>query len=357
MHGLNAIKRPQLWCRPRTDRLVGMKRGLTLVEVLVTVAIIGMLLGLLLPAVQAVRESARQTDCANRMRQIGQALSGYHLVHKQFPSAIRADGSWRGHPLAAPSPFSAFTQLLPFLEANGLYNHFNFKTEATYSPNLTPDALNVQNTTMSNIRLAQFLCPSDTRTDSPGCNFRLSTGDKPFMHETSAQGGGGAFPGIFSSADREFSDGLSNTVGLSEALTGSGTDRYNRTRDFWFSGLGALGGRVSSDSMRSACASLGQTPSSYYSHAGKYWSIGAYNQTCYNHVSGPVEAFGNCSVDLPPDGKAPTGGSFAARSMHHKTVNVLMMDGAVRRFGQSIDLALWRALSTRSGSENLSALP
>src|SRR5262245_40516695 len=96
-------------------------RGFTLVELLVVIAIIGVLVALLLPAVQAAREAARRMKCSNNVKQIGLAMHNYHSTHNCFPAGrmrSTVDGQGRC--------FSAYAHLLPYLEAQNLYNQINF---------------------------------------------------------------------------------------------------------------------------------------------------------------------------------------------------------------------------------------
>jgi prepilin-type N-terminal cleavage/methylation domain-containing protein len=105
--------------------------GFTLVELLVVIAIIGVLVALLLPAVQAAREAARRTQCTNNLKQIAIALHNYHDTHRTFPP-----GGWneanRGNRLA----FNAF--ILPFMEQQAVYDEFNFEHNHYTGPNLNP---------------------------------------------------------------------------------------------------------------------------------------------------------------------------------------------------------------------------
>src|SRR5262245_54578424 len=117
--------------------------GFTLVELLVVIAIIGMLVSLLLPAVQQAREAARRMSCGNRVKQIGLALHNYEAVHKIFPPAYitfnpAADGTAFGVSYGdeyrnGPSGFAWGALLLPFVEQQPLYEQFNFNV-ACWAP-------------------------------------------------------------------------------------------------------------------------------------------------------------------------------------------------------------------------------
>ena len=133
------------------------KRGFTLVELLVVIAIIGVLVALLLPAVQAAREAARRSDCMNRLRQIGLACQNHHDARGSFPSAVSTT-------LQDPQPGGAqkyFTshsyiaQILPFMEGQTLTNQINFKKHW-----IAPE-----NGVARNTQLPSFRCPSQLESE------------------------------------------------------------------------------------------------------------------------------------------------------------------------------------------------
>src|SRR5207247_7938784 len=122
------------------------RRGFTLVELLVVIAIIGVLVALLLPAVQAARESVRRSQCMNNLRQIGLALHTYHDTFRVFPpSYLTVPG---GSPsMGPPDPdngdagpgWTALMMILPQIEQGNLYNSFDLNTPASSSKYATPD--------------------------------------------------------------------------------------------------------------------------------------------------------------------------------------------------------------------------
>jgi prepilin-type N-terminal cleavage/methylation domain-containing protein len=126
--------------------------GFTLVELLVVIAIIAILIALLLPAVQSVRESARRVQCANNLRQMVLAAHNYESVHRHFPSAYRAQGLNPG--------WSWGSYLLPFLEQNNLYDFGKVETTA-FGGGANPVMPNPYSTTL----LPLFRCPSDLGPD------------------------------------------------------------------------------------------------------------------------------------------------------------------------------------------------
>src|SRR4051812_37748601 len=149
------------------------RRGFTLIELLVVIAVIGVLIALLLPAVQAAREAARRSQCTNNLKQIGLALHNYHSSNNVFPigqgvccfSTILND-TGTGH---GPS---VLVYLLSNMEQQSLSNAFNF----THG-NLASGALTWLNTTVSESSVAAYLCPSDAGTPfKQGTNYAASIG-------------------------------------------------------------------------------------------------------------------------------------------------------------------------------------
>lgn len=109
------------WIAPMPQR----KPGFTLVELLVVIAIIGVLVALLLPAVQAAREAARRTQCSNNLKQIGLATLNFEDTYKYLPRAK----------FSKPAPTGVFTQILPYMEQKNLYDKYDFNQSATAAAN------------------------------------------------------------------------------------------------------------------------------------------------------------------------------------------------------------------------------
>jgi prepilin-type N-terminal cleavage/methylation domain-containing protein len=131
--------------------------GFTLIELLVVIAIIGVLIGLLLPAVQQAREAARRTQCNNNLKQIGLALHNYHDTYKMFPGN---NPDWGGTGIAQPHCF--LTYILPYLDNSQLYERINFTGAGAGESYVIPL---FQNKTAYNARIAAYVCPSDPTQD------------------------------------------------------------------------------------------------------------------------------------------------------------------------------------------------
>src|SRR5262245_39260855 len=129
-------------------RVASPRRGaFTLIELLVVIAIIAVLMGLLVPAVQKVREAAARAECANNLHQIGLAYHNYENINKRFPPALYTDP-------AKTVGWGIF--LLPYIEQTNLYTTYNFNAPFFYT-NL---AFGIDNQSVSNTPIAVFRCPS-----------------------------------------------------------------------------------------------------------------------------------------------------------------------------------------------------
>ena len=208
------------------------RRGFTLIELLVVIAIIGVLVSLLLPAVQSAREAARRAQCTNNLKQIGLALHNYHSVHDSFPQGGSVNMS------SAPSiqfyawnNWSSQALILPFLEQQPIYNAANFNW-AVWHNNRAGIGYYV-NLSVYNTRLATFLCPSDGRAGVSNINSYMasvgpntqSSGMASVNSATGQASGGQGSPGLFayvySYGIRDCIDGTANTIAYSESVVGN----------------------------------------------------------------------------------------------------------------------------------------
>jgi prepilin-type N-terminal cleavage/methylation domain-containing protein len=326
------------------------RSAFTLLELLVVVSIIGILVALVLPAVQSAREAARRIQCQNNLRQIGLALHAYVASNRSFPlnwGSPRVD-PLRGRPYYVTGrPYSALTRLLPFLEQEPLFASINFNVETFPAENGSVFPF-PQNITAYGTNITGYLCPSDGISTPHGCSYRGNYGIGPDFAPTrqSFDSGNGfyMFPGAL--GPQSFPDGLSHTVAYGERLRGtSDVGGVAPARDF--GNIVVTPFCVSADADTAlACARLASTRGfPAYTAGGFTWFYGDFECTAYNHAQEP-----NGRI---PDALAagPWFGIATARSFHPGGVNSLMGDGSTRFVHESITRSVWRALGTRNGDE------
>ncbi len=319
--------------------------GFTLIEAMVVISIIGLLVLILLPGVQAAREAARRLSCASSLSQIGLALHGYHATYNCFPLKCSANMT-----------SSSLVSLLGYLEQSNLFNAINFSWPGVEMIPIPVGMRNASAATAANVHIGLLLCPSDTvpvgRT--VGNSYRVNIGVGPaeiWSAETpdSANGFLAAWPRVTSAAD--FQDGLAHTAAASERLMGSGDEagRGRPERDYY--NLGRYGNQVMSDANHAleGCLMLSRTPGVLfiYTAAGTSWFLAGLEHTEYNHAQEPNGRIPDalCTTYVHPWGVS------TARSWHFGGVNVLMADGSARFVSEEINRMVWRGLGTRNGGE------
>jgi prepilin-type N-terminal cleavage/methylation domain-containing protein/prepilin-type processing-associated H-X9-DG protein len=220
-----------------------LRLGFTLVELLVVIAIIGVLVALLLPAVQTAREAARRLQCGNNLKQLGLAMHNYVDTYKAFPIGHLYRGVSDGNPTddQGGTGFGWGSALLPYIEQQALYSQFDFRYPIT---NTNP----TRNLTLAQTYLPGFTCPSDFKpknwTDGAVTNSATSSYKACGTSYDSWQGGAvGAIPnrnrynGMFDRDNRgmslripEVTDGLSNQFMIAEAKYKMDAGGRNRGR-------------------------------------------------------------------------------------------------------------------------------
>jgi prepilin-type N-terminal cleavage/methylation domain-containing protein/prepilin-type processing-associated H-X9-DG protein len=329
----------------------GRRRGFTLIELLVVIAIIAILIGLLLPAIQKVRESASRMKCSSNMRQMGTALHNYHGVYGVFPPAKVNSGS-AGVYTAATSfypnkPYvynhTGFVYLLPYIEQEILYGQYDFDYPSSLSNweggSLPPAPFNVVsagNAFVVGQPVPIYECPSDEQTQVAN-----ETGTGPYARTNARR---------------------------SNYLFGCGeTDDYTATYNVNSKTAGAFGTNSNcklteiGDGSSNTIA-IGESKQDHtYSGYGPYWGSGTH--TAVQGYVGPV-----WSSSLPPDGfnvNFPWGrivdGSTGRNgllqyawgfgSWHTNGANFLFCDGSVRFLPDSISFPVFQALNTVNGGE------
>ncbi len=338
----------------RASQRATARSGFTLIEVLVVVGIIGILVGLLLPAVQQAREASRRAACSNNLKQLGLATHNFAATNNGFPCGATIRELQGRFSLG-----SLHCQLLEYAELAPVANSINFSISiADFQANGRP-TIEPTNTTSAIQSISVFLCPSDplARGQSYGClsyrgndgldEYQLSVGATPGLVnrvETGAFGYGGKVLPI-----AEFLDGLANTVAFGEKKVGSGVTGYSPSLD-WIDGIRIGSTPISADEIVTICSNLDWKQSeASQTDSGRFWILyGARYSTFF--------------MNLPPNSLIPDCGNhhnngcglFTARSYHPGGVNCAMADGSVRWIKATASLPVWRALGTRAGNDIVS---
>lgn len=339
----------------------------TLVELLVVIAIIGVLVALLLPAVQAAREAARRMSCQNNLKQMGLALHNMHDTHGRFPAAIIHGGGlssasattarYKGPEADYTNQseyliynHSGFVALLPYLEQSPLHAQYNYQyagairnvSGATLAPNPTGNP----NLTLGANYLKVYTCPSDTnpgplvssttaqyeKTNLRRSNYLLNIGNNydtrtaaNWLWETEPATTRGAFGNNGAASMASITDGTSNTIAIGESKQIKGSTAYG---PFWGTGSHtAVGGRIMStaDPTLPAANCFKPNYEYYYDAAcGTVQTSTAYKRKQY---------------------------AWGYGSWHAGTSLFVMCDGSVRSVADNVTAVVWLAIGTIGNGE------
>lgn len=329
------------------------RQGFTLVELLVVIAIIGILVALLLPAVQAAREAARRSSCQNNLRQIGLAAHNYHDAFGTLPPGDMS-----------PNRASAISRLLGFIEQSNKYNQFNWST------NIHTDASNAAARTQD---VKVFLCPSDAQQgwflvtingvdEKMGrCNYHANLGPQAWWRGTE-----GVFYAVgLNAADKrdptrfaEIVDGLSNTALFAEVKRGEMTGTSTPVSAGFFDKIvasqlafGTWDSNLPLNDQRPDPQCDARTNNTLRYTGGQYHR-GFLATAFYTHTIPPNYIGRDCIRATGVDK-----GHYAARSYHPGGINFVLGDASVKFAPNTIDMAIWRATGSRLGGESVQLPP
>jgi prepilin-type N-terminal cleavage/methylation domain-containing protein/prepilin-type processing-associated H-X9-DG protein len=311
------------------------RSGFTLVELLVVIAIIGILIALLLPAVQAAREAGRRTQCTNNLKQFSLAAQTYHDTFETLPAGRNR------------REISAHASLLPYYENAQLERLVDYSKSWNHANNATARSTSIK----------FFNCPSDHQKAMPtgyaGTSYRANQGsgvlwDTPPTNPSNPNFGMPAPNGVFFVNSylplASISDGLSNTAAFSEHQKGDFNQAVSTPADTFQPGTTP----ANADEALLQCNAIDVDNLTYQgrSDVGAPWIQGYHSTTIYFHV-------------LPPNGRScmfPPGRiATTAASQHPSGVMVAMCDGSVRFVQETIDLQAWRYLGQRNDGRALNA--
>jgi len=325
------------------------RRGLTLIELLVVIAIIAVLIGLLLPAVQMVREAANRIKCSNNLKQIGLAVLNYESVNGYLPP----NGSWPTPGGPPYSPYSVLVRILPHIDQGNLYQLVDLNASATSQPTITGQ------------RISTYICPSDPNVKlRPGtpptypASYGASWGDWHIGTGLSPPGTNGAFPGASFPSQRgirlaDITDGTSNTAGMADVKTFQpSVANFNITAP--------VEAPASPNDVIFRSRTLDIESAGHTSWAEGFGVYSALTFVFPPNTAIPYTAPNGMTFDIDWAATTNMGDVVAvilARSYHRGGVNALFMDGSVRFVTNSINQTTWRALGTRNGGEAIVTLP
>lgn len=354
------------------------RRAMTLIELLVVTAIIGILIALLLPAVQSAREAARRIQCSNNLRQMGLAIANYHDALGAYPLVMTTSGGPNGEGGCTTGYYSWMAQILPFMEQQAVYELIDFNVnmaDVCGNPEDGTISSDHPNAVAAATRIPTFLCPSDAE---PEMNSAFMGSADPAPDNYAANAGWpsyatglngereipGEYNGMMSIAkmapgdpvpwhphrairQRDVTDGLSNTAAVAERLI-----MRARSRDE----IAFADPRLRSYHMTDSARTLPQmfdemndphshgSSNKFEAYIGRAWISGwVLTAPTYMHVFTPN------TLNMYFSGGETTGDNLITPSSNHPGgVNLLMGDSRVVFIQDTIDREVWWLLGSRN---------
>jgi prepilin-type N-terminal cleavage/methylation domain-containing protein/prepilin-type processing-associated H-X9-DG protein len=320
-----------------------LRRAFTLVELLVVIAIIGILVALLLPAIQAARAAALRSSCLNNLRQMQLALINYTDSNKHFPGvgvvppAAGQESQWA---------FSVQAKILPFMEDTALQKLIDFKQPLTTGSGGSQVYASYQALAVKTL-VPMFNCPADTQErvqatangECAGLNYMINMGTGTPEYAFTKR-----LDGMFwynsNVKFRQISDGTSKTLLISECIVGNNVTTNGSTAEDPLRQHASFGGS-SPPITEPICAGATR----WMGSRAIAWVWGREFNTGFNTYALPNGVLPDCGVN--------GAGWYGARSLHSGGVTVGMCDGSATFFTDDVELLVWRAMSTRAGGETM----
>jgi prepilin-type N-terminal cleavage/methylation domain-containing protein len=326
------------------------RNAFTLVELLVVIAIIGVLIGLLLPAVQSAREAARRMQCSNNLKQVVLASHNYQSAFRKFPASAILDltvtstgnnGSWGVH-----------GRILPFLEQGSVYE--NVDLSLAWDDQSSIDGL----------KIPAFACPSDPGSDQ----IRTFDDGRPSLYPTNYGFNFGRWF-VFDPASRRGGDGMfypNSFLSFRDCLDGTSQTLFAAEVKAWTPYRRNGGPATTAMPSNQSEAEVAVASGAQFKNTGHTeWPDGRVHHTGFTVTLAPnskvlysdgVQVFEEMDFNSWQEGKDgiagnPTYAIITSRSHHVGLVQVAKLDGSVSSVSDSIDLSIWHALGTRSGRE------
>jgi type II secretory pathway pseudopilin PulG len=323
----------------------------------VVIAIIGILVALLLPAIQAAREAARRTQCVNNLKQLAIGVANYESTFKKFPrysytsyGSAGTASQWEG--------FSVHTMLLPFIEEQGVWDQFLTaygactELEEGWRSPATNIFVPVRRT-----RVTTFRCPSDAAlrfgADTGNNNYPVCGGATYNVWSGNQSQQNGVFSANWERTQADILDGTANTLLFGEQLVGDNNNALytpgDVVRGIAYSGNVMFPTGADLVTYGTACSTAAAI-ANQHSHNGREWICVQPTQTVFNAIATPNWQYPTCQ-NCTGCGWMDSNGFFPARSRHPGGANHALADGSVHFITNDVNLDTYQWLGARDDGQ------